>query len=132
MSNVQTDRIQEDGHLHQVQVGDAEHDGDSLQYKTGAELGHTHIGDSVGMDIGLALQEGGGSGAELGHNHEVGTVNVNLGLAIPGAGREEVRQRVDGQDDGAVRREVRRLDGVGGSNSLNIFWNNKNSKICQA
>ena len=52
MSNVRTDRIQEDGHLHQVQVGDAEHDGDSLQDETGAEHGHNHISDSVGMDMG--------------------------------------------------------------------------------
>ena len=146
MSNVRTDRIQEDGHLHQVQVGDAEHDGDSLQDEIGAELGHNHSGDIVGMDIGLALPEegvtgtelrhnheidsmvvdlgvafpeGGGIGAELGHNHGVGIVNVNLELPVPGAGTEGVRQGVVGQDDGAVRREVRRLEGGVGGCSTN-------------
>ena len=126
MMNVGADRTQEDGHLHRVQDGDAEQDGDSLQDETIAELGHNHIGDRVGMDMGLALPEGevtvtelghnhgvnsmsvdlglafpegGGTGAELGHNHAVSNLNLALGLAIPRAGREEVGQRVDGQDD---------------------------------
>ena len=33
----------------------------------------------------------------------------NLGLASPEAGREQVVQSLDGQDDGAVKREVRRV-----------------------
>ena len=63
----------------------------------------------------------------------VGTVNMNLELSVPGAGMEEVKQRVDGQDDGAVRREVRRLEGGGGgvSNTETCF-RSKNSEICKA
>ena len=127
------------------------------QGKTGAELSHNHTGDNLGMDIGLAfpeegetgaelnnnngvdnmdvdlevaISEGGGNVAELGHNHEVDTVKVNLVIALPGAGKEEVGWRGDGQDDGAVRREVQRLeDGGGRSSTLTTFGVAKCSKF---
>jgi hypothetical protein len=54
------------------------------------------------VDLGLALPEGGGTGAALGHNHGVGILNMNLELPEPGASMEEVRQRVDGQDQGGI------------------------------
>ena len=86
---------------------------------TGTELRHNHEIDSMVVDLGVAFPEGGGIGAELGHNHGVGIVNVNLELPVPGAGTEGVRQGVVGQDDGAVRREVRRLEGGVGGCSTN-------------
>ena len=57
-------------------------------------------------------------------------MKVDLELALPGAGREELGQSVNGQDDGAVRREVMRLeDGGGVSSTHTTFGVTKSSKF---
>ena len=90
--------------------------------ETGAELNNNNGVDNMDVDLEVAISEGGGNVAELGHNHEVDTVKVNLVIALPGAGKEEVGRSGDGQDDGAVRREVRRLeDGGGRLSTLTTF-----------
>ena len=49
--------------------------------------------------------------AELGHDHVLKNVGMYLDFAIPDDGRGQVVQGVDGLECGAVRKEVRRLEG---------------------